>query len=138
MNYWKCVRVPGICKLHLENYHSKLSFLYWIMSFVSKHCIKCLCFHSLDLFMSSNLIFTLVSHIRVIYFVSLQKHTLFFLSWLYHYIIYIIYITILYTVSLYICMLRILGIMLHNDHLVNFYLKKFIGKKRGFGHEKEN
>lgn len=54
------------------------------------------------------------------------------------YYIYYIYITILYTVSLYICMLRILGIMLHNDHLVNFYLKKFIGKKRGFGHEKEN
>ena len=75
---WKYVRVPGICKLHLENYRSKLSFFYWIMmSFVSKHYVKCLHFHSLDLFMNSNLIFTLVSHIRVIYFVSLQKHTVF-------------------------------------------------------------
>ena len=79
---------------------------------------------TLDLFMSSNRIFTLVSHIRVIYFVSLQKHTVFFLSQLYHSIIYY--------------MPRILGIMLHNDHLVNFYLKKFIGKEKGFGYEKED
>lgn len=51
------------------------------------------------------------------------------LYYIYHYIIYCI------TIYMYA---KNTWYNVNNDHLVNFYLKKFIGKEKEFGHEKEN